>query len=138
MTVKKTSDAQKRATREYRQKNKELTKIQSYRSSAKTFIRNYATLVELEELENEINARKLDLKTLINQIEQQVKIGKLDTPFTTSMVKELGIKKDDGTDYADSSINSILSNSSRSDSSNLNREVLRQSEKNGVKYYEFI
>lgn len=59
----KTSEAQKKATQAYREKNREKTRKQSYKSSAKTFIRKYAELDELNELERLISERKKDLST---------------------------------------------------------------------------
>lgn len=62
MTDKKTtSEAQKRATQAYREKNREKTRMQSARSAAKTFIRKYAELEDLEELETLIEHKKIDL-----------------------------------------------------------------------------
>ena len=59
--TKTTSEAQKRATQAYREKNREKTRMQSARSAAKTFIRKYAELEDLEELETLIEQRKLEL-----------------------------------------------------------------------------
>lgn len=58
MEKNKVSEAQKRATQAYREKNREKTRIQSVRSSAKTYIRKYTTLEDLEELEQLIEERK--------------------------------------------------------------------------------
>lgn len=60
----KTTEAQKRATQAYREKNKERTRKQSAKSSAKTFIRKYADLSDLEELETLIESKK---ETLNNE-----------------------------------------------------------------------
>lgn len=54
----KTSEAQKRATQAYREKNREKVRKQSAQSSARTFIRKYADLEDLEELEQMIEERK--------------------------------------------------------------------------------
>lgn len=64
MTEKKTtSDAAKRATQNYRAKNREKTKIQSAKSTAKTYINKYiSTIAELEELEILISKKKEELK----------------------------------------------------------------------------
>lgn len=62
MVEKKTSEAQKKATQAYRERNRKKTKRQSYKSSAKTFIRKYATLEELEELKQMIFDREKEYK----------------------------------------------------------------------------
>lgn len=63
MTDKKvTSEAAKKATQSYRERNREKTRHQSYKSSAKTFIRKYATLEELEELKQMISEREKEYK----------------------------------------------------------------------------
>lgn len=61
MPDKKISEAQKRATQAYREKNREKTRKQSYQSSSRTFIRNYADLKDLAELEQLILERKKEL-----------------------------------------------------------------------------
>lgn len=61
MEKNKTSEAQKRATQTYREKNREKTRIQSARSAARTFIKKYSTIEDLEELEQLIAGRKKDL-----------------------------------------------------------------------------
>lgn len=58
----KTSEAQKRASREWKKRNPARTKYMSYKSSAKTFIRHHATETDIKELENLINERKEKLK----------------------------------------------------------------------------
>ena len=58
MEKNKVSEAQKRATQTYREKNREKTRKQSARSSAKTYIRKYTTLDDLKELEQLIEERK--------------------------------------------------------------------------------
>ena len=50
MTKKKTSEAQARANKRWRKNNKEANRIASYRSTARTFVRHYATADEMEEL----------------------------------------------------------------------------------------
>ncbi|MCH4175878.1 MAG: hypothetical protein LKF43_00125 [Streptococcaceae bacterium] len=62
MSENKTSDAQKRATQAYRERNREKTRKQSARSAAKTFINKYADLDELEELKKLISERESNLK----------------------------------------------------------------------------
>lgn len=47
----KTSEAQRRATRKYKERNPEQTKISRYRSHARTFVRHYATEEDMAELE---------------------------------------------------------------------------------------
>lgn len=47
---KKTSDAQKRATNNWRKRNPEDAKYGSYRSSARTFARHWATKEDMKEL----------------------------------------------------------------------------------------
>lgn len=54
----KTSEAQKRATQTYREKNREKVRKQSAQSSARTFIRKYADMDDLHELEQLIAERK--------------------------------------------------------------------------------
>lgn len=48
--AKKTSEAQIKATRAWESRNKEKTKIDSYRRTARLFIRNYATVEDMKEL----------------------------------------------------------------------------------------
>lgn len=55
------SEAQERAMRNYRKKNPEKTRYNSYKGTAKTFIRNYATLEDLEELKELMKTRKEEL-----------------------------------------------------------------------------
>lgn len=55
---KKTSDAQMRATRKWQEKNPERRRYNSYKSSARSFIRNHATFEDLEELKEIIAARE--------------------------------------------------------------------------------
>lgn len=45
------TEAQKRAKQKYNEKNKEKTRYYSYKASAKSFIRNNATLEDLEDIE---------------------------------------------------------------------------------------
>ena len=46
----KTTAAQRKAVKNYKKRNPEQTKINSYKSSARTFVRHYATKEELKEL----------------------------------------------------------------------------------------
>lgn len=61
MADKKVSEAQKRATQAYRERNREKTRKQSAKSSARTYINKYATLEDLAELELLISERKNQL-----------------------------------------------------------------------------
>ncbi|MGE7951956.1 hypothetical protein [Lysinibacillus xylanilyticus] len=62
MTDQKTSEAQKRATQAYREKNREKTRKQSAKSSAKSYINKYCDLVDLTELKQLIEDREKELK----------------------------------------------------------------------------
>ena len=55
------SEAQERAMKNYRKKNPEKTRYISYKGTAKTFIRNYATLEDLELLQELMETRKEEL-----------------------------------------------------------------------------
>ncbi len=81
---------------------------------------------------------------LIKQIYEATKNRDLIEPFTTKDLKEwIGknkIVKDDGSEYADSSINAILSNSDEKNTptSNNNRKTLKSViNKNGFAEYRF-
>lgn len=50
MTKGKTSNAQKRAIKNWRKKNPEASRINSYRATAKTFARHYATPEEMADI----------------------------------------------------------------------------------------
>lgn len=52
------SESQKRAQKKYDEKNREKRTYLSQRSTSRSFIRNKATLEDLEELEELITARK--------------------------------------------------------------------------------
>lgn len=54
------TEAQKRAKEKYNEKNREKTRYYSYKATAKSFIRNNATLKDLEEI-----------KTLIEEIKKE-------------------------------------------------------------------
>lgn len=51
MTEKKTSEAQRRATKKWEEKNPERKRYLRYRSSARTFVRHWATKEDFEKLE---------------------------------------------------------------------------------------
>lgn len=61
MSEQKTSEAQKKATQAYREKNREKTRKQSAKSAAKTYINKYCTLEELNELKSLIEVREKEL-----------------------------------------------------------------------------
>lgn len=61
MTNDKVTDAQKKATQAYRERNREKTRYQSARSSARSFIRKYATHEDLKELKVLIAEREAEL-----------------------------------------------------------------------------
>lgn len=62
MTEKKTSEAQKRATQAYRERNREKTRKQSAKSSAKTYINKYCENIdELNEVKKWIEEREKDI-----------------------------------------------------------------------------
>lgn len=54
----KISDAQKRATEVYRKRNREKTRIDGYRRTARSFIRKHATEEDLKEVESLIQERR--------------------------------------------------------------------------------
>lgn len=58
----KLTEAQEKAMENYRKKNPEKMRYNSYRSTAKTFINNYSTLEDLEELRKLIDKREEVLK----------------------------------------------------------------------------
>lgn len=57
----KTTDAQKKASRAWEDRNIEKTRVDGYRRTAKSFIRNHATLENLDELETLIAERRKQL-----------------------------------------------------------------------------
>jgi len=59
---KETPDAQTRASQKWNKNNREHRTYLSVRSGAKTFIRNKATLEDLEDLEKLIEERKKELQ----------------------------------------------------------------------------
>lgn len=74
---------------------------------------------------------------LIKKIHEAVEAGHLIQPFTTqdlkSWIKKMHIVKDDGCEYASSSIDAILSNSSKKNAptSNLNIKLLQSRRNEG-------
>ena len=82
--------------------------------------------------------------SLIEQIYSATQSGALSQPFTTEELKEwvvnAGIVKDDGSNYAEASINAILSNSDidNAPTTNKNTKVLQSRQNaNGKKEYWF-
>lgn len=57
----KTSEAQKKASRAWEQKNRRKATIAGYKRTARTFIRNHATIEDLEELRELINNKEIEL-----------------------------------------------------------------------------
>ena len=57
----KTTDSQKKATKKWVENNREHSNYLKYRSCAKTFINNRATLEDLEELTKIILKKKIEL-----------------------------------------------------------------------------
>lgn len=53
-----TSEAQKKASRKWEEKNKEKARVDSYRRTARLFIKNHATEEDLKELENLIEEKR--------------------------------------------------------------------------------
>ncbi|EAC2981425.1 TPA: hypothetical protein H9238_002468 [Listeria monocytogenes] len=65
MTKKTTSDAQLKANKAWQDKNKEHANYLKSRSAARSFIKNKATLEDLEELEKLIIEGKINQKGMI-------------------------------------------------------------------------
>ena len=57
MTEKKTTEAQNRATKKWGDKNKDKQRIYRYRSYARKYVRDIATLDDLKELSQMIDQR---------------------------------------------------------------------------------
>lgn len=57
------SEAQKRATKKYNEKNREKRNLLSMKSNCRSFIKNYATLEDLEIMEQFIAEKREILKT---------------------------------------------------------------------------
>lgn len=62
VTMEKTSEAQKRASRAWEARNPERAKAQRYKRVARLFIRTHATEENLQELEKLIAERRQELK----------------------------------------------------------------------------
>ncbi|MFJ5792678.1 hypothetical protein ACIP9G_21690 [Lysinibacillus sp. NPDC093197] len=62
MAEQKTTDAQKKATQAYRERNREKTRKQSAKSAAKTYINKYCGLDDLNELKKLIEEREKELQ----------------------------------------------------------------------------
>lgn len=60
--TKKTSDAQLRANRKWEDKNREKTRVDGYRRTARLFIRTHASIEDLEELEGLIAEKRKALQ----------------------------------------------------------------------------
>ena len=56
--MKKVSEAQIRATRNYEKRNRKQTRINSYKRTARLFVKTYATEDDMEELNRLYNERK--------------------------------------------------------------------------------
>ena len=54
----KVSDSQKRASRKYEERNREKTKINNYRRTARLFVKSYATEEDMQELIKIYNENK--------------------------------------------------------------------------------
>ena len=54
----KVSDAQKRASRKYEELNREKTRINNYRRTARLFVKSYATEEDMQELIKIYNENK--------------------------------------------------------------------------------
>ena len=54
----KVSDAQKKASRKYEERNREKTRINSYRRTARLFVKSYATEEDMQELIKIYNENK--------------------------------------------------------------------------------
>ena len=59
--INKTTDSQKKATKKWVENNREHSNYLKYRSCAKTFINNRATLEDLEEISKMILEKKIEL-----------------------------------------------------------------------------
>ena len=57
----KVSEAQKKAVKAYRERNKEKTRVDNYRRTARLFIRSHATKEDLEELKALISEREKEI-----------------------------------------------------------------------------
>lgn len=57
----KVSEAQKKAIKAYRERNKEKTRVDNYRRTARLFFRSHATMEDLEELKTLISEREKEI-----------------------------------------------------------------------------
>lgn len=57
----KTTDAQRRASRKWEEKNRSKATINNYRRTAKMFIKKHATIDDIKEIEEAIKSRKIEL-----------------------------------------------------------------------------
>lgn len=64
----KTSEAQIKASKKWKEKNKDKQKLYNIRSKAKKFIKDYSTLDDLEALELLISQRRKELGNKNNQV----------------------------------------------------------------------
>lgn len=62
MTENKTSQAQLRASKKYNKENRDYLRIRDYRSKGLNFIRNHATLEDLEEFRKIIDEKEKHLQ----------------------------------------------------------------------------
>ena len=56
------TEAQKRAKERYNEKNPDKKRYYSYKATAKSFVRNHATLKDLEELKEIIESKEKELR----------------------------------------------------------------------------
>lgn len=56
----KVSEAQKKASRSYEERNREQTRVNSYRRTARLFVKSYATEEDMRELIKIYNENKKD------------------------------------------------------------------------------
>lgn len=60
----KTTEAQRRASQKWDEKNREYKRIKDYRSKGLKFIKEYSEMADLQEYEDEIKQRKKELKNI--------------------------------------------------------------------------
>lgn len=61
MIVSKSTPAQKAASQKYRMKNKDKERVQSYKRTTRLFLKSHSTIGDLEEMEQIIAERKIEL-----------------------------------------------------------------------------
>jgi hypothetical protein len=66
----KTSDAQRKANKKYKAKHPAKQRLYNYRSSARTFIKDYAELKDLDELTALIHAKRREIEEGANDEKQ--------------------------------------------------------------------